>query len=353
MTEPKDVKLLAKDRLKTWLGKLQNYRIFAPVQHENYSEFAEIQDISTISEIFLDLFNTTISPKDFILPQTECMFGFNTNKKSPEIMTCRNDDEATPNRLVLGIRPCDSLAIAALDCTFDTEFKDTYYLSNRNRTVLIGLACQEPDENCFCTSVGSDPHDGSALDIMLVDLGDSYLFKIYTEKGQQLIDANKDNSLFEMPSDDDLKTGDDLSKDARAKITRKMATAGKPEKLSGLFESGYWDAISKKCLGCGICTYLCPTCYCFDITDEKWGTKGERVRTWDSCMYPEYTAHASGYNPRPARMNRMRNRVYHKFKYYPDLHDKFGCVGCGRCISYCPVNVDIIDIINGIDEVNE
>ena len=142
-----------------------------------------------------------------------------------------------------------------------------------------------------------------------------------------------------------------LKSDIENQQKRSIQTDGKPEKLGEIFEADYWETVSNKCLGCGICTFLCPTCYCFDITDEKWGVSGERIRSWDSCMYPEYTIHASGYNPRPARKNRLRNRFYHKFKYYPDLYNMFGCTGCGRCIRHCPVNIDIIDIINGVDDV--
>jgi ferredoxin len=274
------------------------------------------------------------------------MLEFNLSKLTPETSFNTLEQNKTFKSLIFGIRPCDSRGYAAFDLTFDAEFKDPYYLTPRNNQVIIGMACLKPDLNCFCSSVNNGPFDGVAMDIMMVDSGSKYIFNIYTEKGKRIIEPYQE--LFSEAIDADLAQANKLQSEAEAIVTRQMTTEGKPEKLSGMFESDYWDEISKKCLGCGICTYLCPTCYCFDITDEKWGYKGSRVRTWDSCMYPEYTVHASGYNPRPARLNRLRNRVLHKFLFYPNIYNEFGCTGCGRCIRHCPVNIDIIDIINGV-----
>ena len=121
-------------------------------------------------------------------------------------------------------------------------------------------------------------------------------------------------------------------------------------KLDKMFDHELWHNTAMKCIGCGICTYLCPTCHCFDMQDESTLDEGARIRVWDSCMYPEYTHHASGHNPRPARMNRVRNRVYHKFSYFPKNSNVTACTGCGRCIGYCPANIDIIDVIAKVGE---
>lgn len=348
MTEPKEIKAIQKQKLTTWLEKLQDYIIYSPVRRDKYTEFSRITDTSQID---LTVRNTYLPPKEIIFAQTKAMFKFDLRETIPQVTSgTTNPNEAGTNKqLVIGLRPCDAHAFAALDKTFDSEFKDSYYLTARKNTVLIGLACLQPDINCFCASVGFDPFSGTALDILMVDLGDSYLLKIYTENGQQLLEI--DPGLFTASTPEQLKDCDARSAQAMEKLTRKIDTPGIPEKLDEIFEDDYWEKVVRKCLGCGICTYLCPTCYCFDITDENRGGKGERVRTWDSCMYPEYTVHASGYNPRPARMNRLRNRMYHKFKYYPNLYEIFGCVGCGRCIRHCPVNIDIIDIMNGVKHI--
>lgn len=348
MEEPKVIKTLPKKHFTEWLKKISNHSIIAPVRRENYSEFSRIKKIS---EIDLTSRNTIISPKGLILSQTLNMFDFDLGREPLEVKSSLEDAKSTkhPKQLILGIRPCDTHGFTALDYTFDGEFKDQYYLSLREQTILVGLACNDLDVNCFCTSVGGGPHDSSGMDILMADLGNSYLFNIYTKRGESLIEPCPE--LFSDATEEQTEETKRLRERVEAKPTRKMETAEISKKLGAMFEDDYWTHVAKKCLGCGICTYLCPTCYCFDITDEKWGSKGERVRTWDSCMYPEYTIHASGYNPRPARMNRLRNRFYHKFRYYPELYDSFGCTGCGRCIRHCPVNIDIIDIINGVKDV--
>ncbi len=344
--EPMNIKTISKDDISKWLDSLGEYRLYGPVKRENYSEYTEI---NKSSELNLNIRNTIISPKNLILKQTQTLYEFNLNKSIPEIKVPTINKIRNKKQIILGIRPCDVHGILALDPTFDSEFKDPYFLNIRNKTLLIGLACNQPDINCFCTSLESGPYDHTGMDIMMIDIGSEYLFHIYTPNSQKLVEQTID--LFNEPGSDQLKRYKSLKASAESTNVRILNTENKPEKLGKIFESDYWYAISKKCLSCGICTYLCPTCYCFDITDEKRGQTGQRVRTWDSCMYPEYTVHASGYNPRPARSNRLRNRFYHKFKYYPDLYKIFGCTGCGRCIKHCPVNIDIIHIINGVDEI--
>jgi ferredoxin len=355
MTEHIDIKLLTKEQVNAWLKGLQDYDIFGPVKRENYSEFAKLENIEDLN---LALPNTFVSPKRLLFQQSKAMFQYNLNRTPPELAETieetieeRTISKAPKNQIIFGIRPCDVHGILAFDPTFDSEFNDPYYLKMREVTTLIGIACNEPDVNCFCTSMDSGPFDEAGMDILMIDIGSDFLVKIFTEKGSTLI--NIDPNLFSEPEKNSIDKLSELKERSQSGFVRTLDKDGKPAKLGQIFESVYWDDISKKCLGCGICTFLCPTCYCFDITDEKWGSSGERVRTWDSCMFPEYTVHASGYNPRPARMNRLRNRFYHKFKYYPDLHDIYGCTGCGRCIRHCPVNVDIIDIINGVSNVAE
>jgi ferredoxin len=111
------------------------------------------------------------------------------------------------------------------------------------------------------------------------------------------------------------------------------------EKLEQNFSSNYWDKVSLSCLGCGVCTFLCPTCFCFDIVDET--QRRERVRNWDSCMFRTYSLEASGHNPRPSRVERTRQRLSHKYVYWLDQVNQIGCTGCGRCVRYCPVGLDI------------
>jgi ferredoxin len=235
-----------------------------------------------------------------------------------------------------------------LDHVFADEYADPY-MTKRENTVLVGLTCLDPGATCFCTSVGGGPSATEGTDILLTDLGDAYFVEIVSEKGKKLVDSV---DVLAPAAEKDEKKKKELEEKARTAIKRVMHTEGIQEKLDTLFESPLWRKIALKCLGCAACTYVCPTCHCFDMQDEIAGNKGARIRVWDSCMYPEYTVHASGHNPRPERMNRVRNRVYHKFNYFPHNCDVIACVGCGRCIAVCPVNIDIIDVINSAWEVH-
>ena len=187
------------------------------------------------------------------------------------------------------------------------------------------------------------------MDVLLTDIGDTYLVEVPTEKGKKLVKNAK--SLLKPATTDDQKKKDKVEKKTKEKIVRFQKTDSIVEKLDTIFESSLWKEIAERCLGCGTCTYLCPTCHCFDMQDEHTLSDGARVRVWDACMTAEYTLQASGYNPRPMRSNRMRNRIMHKYNYYPKNFDVIACVGCGRCIDNCPVNIDIIDIILRAKEV--
>ena len=136
--------------------------------------------------------------------------------------------------------------------------------------------------------------------------------------------------------------------EARRSIRSSLNIAQIKKALDRDFDNPLWETIHEKCLGCGVCTFLCPTCHCFDILDEGDSTQGERIRIWDSCMFPLFTLHASGANPRPGGKERMRQRVMHKFSYFLDNHEQPSCTGCGRCIRFCPVNLDIREVLGAI-----
>ena len=203
--------------------------------------------------------------------------------------------------------------------------------------------------NCFCTSFDDSPASSKSVDILLTDIGEKYYTEVISDVGKQVIRGA--GKLFKPATESDAKKKKDAEKLAIETIKRQQKTEGIVEKLDKIFEHKYWKDVAAKCVGCGTCTYLCPTCHCFDIQDESTLTKGARIRVWDTCMNPEYTLHASGFNPRPARINRVRNRVYHKYNYYPKNFDVIACVGCGRCIDLCPVNIDIIDVVTTAGEV--
>ncbi len=311
--------VLLKKTLPTFIEKLSDeYDVFAPTRKDNIFEY---KLISKPSDINLDFVNSRLPPKSILLQQTETLFKFKPGRKGKILPKEISEDK----KIIFAIRPCDAKSFSILDTVFDSDFKDPLYLSKRENSVLIGLSCNNPGVNCFCTSFGD-----SIYDILI---------------GEEIKSTNKET--YEKVKVVESKS----QKEAIDTIKRNMKLEGVVEKLDEIFESQLWHSIAMKCIGCGTCTFLCPTCHCFDMQDEATLKEGARIRVWDSCMYSEYTMHASGHNPRPARMNRVRNRVYHKFSYFPKNSEYTACTGCGRCIEFCPVNIDIIDVIAKVREV--
>ena len=203
------------------------------------------------------------------------------------------------------------------------------------------------------TTTGGGPFVRQGSDLFLIDLGNAYLVEALTEKGMRF----GENRYLKAASPEDSALADELEK----KACRKMESTAHPglsvegieKRLDALLESPFWDRLHEKCIGCNTCTFLCPTCHCFDIADEASGNKGQRVRSWDSCQSPLYSLETSGHNPRSTGRERTRQRIMHKLNYFPKLFGKIACVGCGRCVLYCPVNFDIRRAIEEIQNAKE
>ena len=337
--------VLPKDSLSKFITEiLKKNRVFAPVQNNDLISYSQIQKPS---EINLDFLNSQMPPKEILFQQTETMFKFTPGSKG-KIDPIKIDDAQT---VIFGIRPCDAKSFAILDFVFEQDYEDPYYLTKRKNTVLIGLSCTHPAVNCFCTSLDGSPASAKYVDILFTDIGEKYFVEISSEKGKKFF--KNYNTSFKPATDADEKKKQEIEKKSINAIKRHQKNEGIAEKLEKIFDYPFWKNIAQKCLGCGTCTYLCPTCHCFDIQDETTSSQGARIRIWDNCMNPEYTLHASGHNPRPARTNRVRNRVYHKYNYYPKNFDIIACVGCGRCVDKCPINIDIIDVVTKAGDIKK
>lgn len=334
--------ILSEEKRGEFLERLRKYRLYAQIEAEGVILYEPATDPE---KVVWGLRSATRPPKEALFPQTETLFKFWQSARRTEIVSGEEDGEL----VIFGLSPCEAKAFQILDCVFEGEYQDPYYLKKRERTTLVGLACNEPGGNCFCTSLDGGPSDKTGLDVLLTDLGDGYYVEVITEKGEKLVDESLDLLAPAEAADGERK--ERVAEEAERRIKRSIDLSGVPEELASVFEDGLWDRITMKCLGCGICTYLCPTCHCFDIQDEMMATQSRRARVWDSCMFEEYTLQASGVNPRPTRKARFRNRVYHKYKYFVDNFGVIACVGCGRCIDHCPVNMDIIDVLSEVKEV--
>lgn len=241
--------------------------------------------------------------------------------------------------VIFGVRPCDALSLLYLDKIFiDEKFTDPYYRLRRDNSIIISLACRAPLKTCFCTSVGASPAGKEGADILAFEVKDSLIFEACSEKGQGFMESY--SAIFKKPGKADIKARDEQVPAAEKRV-QAIDLSGITEKLQGCFDSPPWEEISQRCLGCGVCTYSCPTCHCFGLYDEKAKLKGRRIRVQDSCMFPSFTLESSGHNPRTSNEERIRQRIMHKFRYTVENFKDIFCVGCGRCISNCPVNMDI------------
>jgi len=342
-------RMIKKDQFMGFLHKLKNdYNVFIPVKEDD--TFYNFEALGEKETFDFDYKNTRLSPKSFALPQSEKMFEFSLSKADKDANILREAASDSSNTVIVGIRPCDANAFKVINANFDNpEFRDPWWTKHRDSLTLIGLGCNEPDSTCFCTSAGGGPFDEKGLDILLFDLEEYVLIRPITEKGGKLVEAADINQ----EADSSLKQkADEIKAASEKKITSHVSTDKlKSKNLMDLFNAPFWDNVAFACINCGTCTFLCPTCWCFDIQDEVNYDQGDRIRNWDSCMFPLFTLHASGHNPRSEKVQRVRQRFMHKLKYYVDKYDNgIACVGCGRCVKYCPVNIDIREVIRLMNE---
>ena len=248
--------------------------------------------------------------------------------------------------VVFGVRACDAASFGILDRVFLSNPVDAYYKARREKGVVVTVACREPETSCFCHTFGIDPAE-PAGDVSCIFAGDSLYLDAKTEKGAALLDSL---GVLEDAADADLdvveaeKTvaRDNLAKTPLYDLTTEGFGAGKTMELFG---SPKWAELSEACLGCGTCTFVCPTCQCYDIRDYDTGHGVQRYRCWDSCMFSEFTRMSAG-QPRLTQVERFRQRFMHKLVYYPENNEGvFSCVGCGRCVVKCPQHLNIVKVI--------
>lgn len=334
---------LPETSLDAWLAELaSSHELIVPRREGDAIVFGPY-DPAVSPDISRD---ATAPPKSTVFPACEELMRYSSVKDADDpSRTLVHMEEVMPSgsRVVFGARPCGTRGFTVYDRVFDAPaMHDPYYVARRQNTLFVTLACAEGGSACFCHWVGSGPADTSGSDVLLVPVKGGWLAEGVTDKGRELL-----SSPLLAPGD--KYAGE--AKAAKAKAMESLDSAADlkpaPESLLAVFDDmEFWNRMSAKCISCGACTYLCPTCYCFNITDETKGMDGARLRTWDNCMSFQFTLEASGHNPRPTKAHRLKNRVGHKFSYYPGLHGgAIACCGCGRCIKSCPAGVDIRQIV--------
>jgi ferredoxin len=337
-----DRKILKTAALGTLLAKLQaaGQRLVGPVERDGAWRFVELTKPPTALPNYVQ---TVGGPKPLLFPRYETLLSFQQAGRDVTI-----DDALPPVRptVLFGVRPCDAAAVAVLRGVLTWDSPDPHFESKQAALTIIGLSCTAADEFCFCTSVGCGPGATAGSDLLLTPMpGEQLLVEVLTDKGQAVVAAAPE--LFTA-----AEAAAATRKDAAlAKVKLRFDAKAVAGKLPKLFDQPLtWLAQSARCLGCGACAFVCPTCTCFDIQPERGRDRGVHQRCWDACGFSLFTLHASGHNPRTKQSERWRQRVMHKFAYQPERLRLVGCVGCGRCSRACPVDMNLAEHVQTLAE---
>lgn len=341
------LKIIEKGAMAAFVsGVMGQYRVVGPQvkdrQADGREQFA-FGPITDPDQLRLDYNTTILPPKKHLLPQEEVLFTFRT-----EDLSATPALEAHP-QVILGVHTCDIHAMKLLDAVFATGQKDEHYLSRRESTLIVGIECLKPcDEHSFCKSMNTlTASDG--FDLHLTDLGDVYAVEVGTPAGAKLL---QDYCQVTEGSEAALERLNQVLSEKWPRFSYRLDFDGNelPSLMALSYKDPLWEELGARCLACGSCNIVCPTCYCFNVCDNVSldGKTGERARVWDSCQLDEFARVATGENFRHKRSQRQRHRFFRKGKYIPDMHSELGCVGCGRCARACLVDITPVSVWNAL-----
>ena len=315
----------------------ENNALYLPVDTKTGAKYEKWENGKELSNSL----NTVRSAKDFFFPQTENLMDFKVEGKNIEIIDTR---EETEDFVIFGVRACDVKSFEVLDKVFLAEPADSYYKNRREHGIIMSLACTKPHETCFCGTFGIDAAEPEG-DVVCYKTDDALYMDAKTEKGEKLLAAL--DGITENADGAAVKEQQKVTRKRMAKLPLAKLTADSfgADKTKEFFDRPEWKELSESCLGCGTCTFVCPTCQCYDIKDFNTGHGVKRFRCWDSCMYSEFTKMSAG-QPRLTQLERFRQRFMHKLVYFPTNNDgMFSCVGCGRCLAKCPIQMNIVKVM--------
>ncbi len=332
----------AKDEMLAGLDRASSEYQIAGVTRKEEKVLFDVVESS--KELELEYCPTVLSPKKFFFPQEEVFLEYTADGQiSAKI-------EAKP-LILFGIHPCEANAVKILDEAFAESHGDPNYLAKRESTIIICIDCQDVcDEDSFCYKVKAQ-HAYAGFDLKLYDLGDDYAITVNTEKGKLFVEK------FLTPQDADRDAVENY-KLSKIKNFGKRSPFRGLEKLPEVFEASkdhtVWKEEGSRCLSCGSCIMVCPTCYCFDVADELALNlqRGERIRRWDACMLSSFAMVAGGESFRENAEDRLKHRIYRKFDYLMVKHGQAVCVGCGRCVRACLAEISpkkIVQTLTGAD----
>ncbi|MBU0968537.1 MAG: 4Fe-4S dicluster domain-containing protein [Proteobacteria bacterium] len=325
-------------------GWSQNRRVYRPAAGRQQSTHADCapgwERVAASTPLTLPPGPSKTSVKTFLFPQPETMQTYTLKSSDPDKGLMKEPQKATEKQIIVGLRPCDARSVKLNNLPFQ---EDPFYQVNLARTVMVGFTCSAMCATCFCDQMGGSPMGTEGLDIAISQVDGSFIAEVLTPVGEELT-----AEIRLTPAEDS-----EINALAERRKNSPQADFAKLDVLKGrdlntLYKAALWQTLGESCINCGACTFNCPTCYCFDVQDEVVRGQGRRIRYWDSCMFPLYSLHTTGHNPRGQKMQRTRNRFMHKLKYFPERYGLFSCVGCGRCVKDCPVNIDIREVMSDL-----
>lgn len=342
LIEKKNINNLLRETIKGWDVYVPQKNLGADIWFDKLPKQGTELD-RVLENIVLEDVDTVISAKDIFFPQLESMFEFKDGKIKETV-------ESSP-KLLFGVKSCDLEGILFSDDFYKRNFEDKYYLSRIQNRFIVVIGCIKPPRpTCFCTSAKTGPFAKGGYDLQLADNNDSYLVEIGSQKGEEFISKYKEY-FKDLPTDTDklicdIKLKACESIELKVDFQKALDLMGRDNFIP---EENY-KRIGERCIYCGGCLYVCPTCTCFNVFDDTRGKEGKRLRNWDACVFEGYTREASGHNPRKENWKRTSRRYEHKLKYDYKTTGMSGCIGCGRCLSSCPVDIGISKFIQEITE---
>jgi sulfhydrogenase subunit beta (sulfur reductase) len=325
---------------------IEKNETYAPV--EKFGKY-DFKRVTTLTECDPDSpIAKTMSAKPLFFPKSAKVMKYTATSAGTEV-TEADEDPLTGKRVIIGVKHCDARSLQVLDHVYKWDYIDADYQKRRENTVIISSRCDKAGTHCFCTSLDYDVENMDAFDVLIVNgLDDKVYIQAKSEKGegflkeqlsQQSAVGSQQSAEVEMRTQYEAFT---------SSFRLKMDYNEVNGKLQKLFDSPEFENASRNCISCNTCAFICPTCHCFKVTDEKIKDTGVRYKSYDSCNNVYFTLMAGGHNPRNVKYRRWRQRSMHKFVYYKERFGVNLCVGCGKCTISCPVNISIFEVVNQV-----
>jgi ferredoxin len=329
---------------KFYEAVIGNHPTFAPVEKFGKYDFRQVKSLSECDPD--SPIAKTMSVKPLFFPKSAKILKYKATSAGTEVSDTTGDPLGE-KKVILGVKHCDARALQVLDQVYKWDYIDTDYQKRRENTVIVSTRCAKADTHCFCTSLDYDVENLDALDVAVVNgEGGKIYLQARTQKGEEFL-KSVDGGLRAADGGADA----EMKKQYKAfesSFRLKMDYKDINEKLQKRFESPAFEEVSSNCVSCNTCAFVCPTCHCFKVSDEKQKDEGVRYKSYDSCNNIYFTLMAGGHNPRPAKYRRWRQRSLHKFVYYKERFGVNLCVGCGKCTVSCPVNISIFEVVNTV-----